>query len=162
MNAETIKRGLAGGILGGIVMAMWSMIVLWLTGVGFWAPLNFIAHTLWRGAPLDATFSFGVVVLGMVVHMMMSMVLGVVLAVIVHNVHQLGGTRGALVGTGMVFGLVVWLVMQYIVWRVVDTSAAAAFTPWVFALGHLMYGAATAAVLPLASPRGHGAAAPAT
>jgi hypothetical protein len=28
---------------GGVVMAMWSMIVLWLTGSGFWTPLNLSA-----------------------------------------------------------------------------------------------------------------------
>jgi hypothetical protein len=57
MNRQTLHSGALGGMLGGAMMAMWSMIVLWLTGVGFWTPLNLIAHTLWRGAPLDATFS---------------------------------------------------------------------------------------------------------
>jgi hypothetical protein len=44
-------------------MAIWSMIVLWLTGTGFWSPLNLIAHILWRGAPLGAAFSSGAQVL---------------------------------------------------------------------------------------------------
>jgi hypothetical protein len=57
MNRQTLHSGALGGMLGGAMMAMWSMIVLWLTGVVFWTPLNLIAHTLWRGAPLDATFS---------------------------------------------------------------------------------------------------------
>lgn len=40
MNAQTLKRGALAGMGGGVVMAMWSMIVLWLTGTGFWTPLN--------------------------------------------------------------------------------------------------------------------------
>jgi predicted lipid-binding transport protein (Tim44 family) len=64
MNQQALRSGALGGMLGGAMMAMWSMIVLWLTGVGFWTPLNLIAHTLWRGAPLGATFSWGGLLLG--------------------------------------------------------------------------------------------------
>jgi hypothetical protein len=82
MNRQALRSGALGGMLGGAMMAMWSMVVLWLTGVGFWTPLNLIAHTLWRGAPLDATFSWGALLLGMVVHMMMATLLGMVFAVV--------------------------------------------------------------------------------
>lgn len=46
MNKETLKRGALAGMGGGVVMAMWSMIVLRLTGTGFWSPLNLIANAL--------------------------------------------------------------------------------------------------------------------
>lgn len=147
MSAHTLKRGAVAGMAGGVVMAMWSMIVLWLTGVGFWSPLNLIAHTVWRGAPLGATFSGGALVLGLVIHMMMSMILGMVLAVGVRTVAQLGRNPVTLAMTGMAFGIVVWVVMQYGVWKAVDPAAAPLFTPWVFAVGHLMFGAATALVM---------------
>ncbi|AEA23552.1 hypothetical protein ATK30_4935 [Amycolatopsis echigonensis] len=141
MNKQALTRGALAGMAGGVVMAMWSMIVLLLTGSGFWTPLNLIAHTLWRSAPLDARFSIGGLVIGLVVHMMMSMVLGMVLAAVVGAVKPLGGDQVRRAATGMVFGIVVWLVMQYAVWKAVDPAAAPLFTPWVFALGHLMYGA---------------------
>jgi hypothetical protein len=92
---------------------------------------------------VNASFSVGGTVIGLVVHMMMSMVLGMALAAIVGTVRVLGADRVRRAGTGMVFGVVVWLVMQYVVWKVVDPTAAPLFTPWVFALGHLMYGVAT-------------------
>ncbi len=76
--------------------------------------------------------------------MMMSMGLGVVLAVGLRAVRPLAASPAALAITGMVFGLVVWAVMQYGIWPAIDAGAAPKFTPWVFALGHLMYGAATA------------------
>jgi hypothetical protein len=129
---------------GGMVMAMWSMIVLWLTGVGFWSPLNLIAHTVWRSAPLGVSFSVVALVIGLVLHMMMSMLLGMVLAVAVRSSRRLAGDPAARAMTGVVFGIVVWAVMQYALWRVVDPAAALAFTPWVFAIGHLMFGAVTA------------------
>jgi hypothetical protein len=49
MDRQALRSGALGGMLGGAMMAMWSMIVLWLPGVGFWAPLNLIARTVWRG-----------------------------------------------------------------------------------------------------------------
>lgn len=57
MKTSTVRAGVTGGVLGGMVMAFWSMTVLWYTGAGFWMPLNLIAHTFWRWAPLNGTFS---------------------------------------------------------------------------------------------------------
>jgi uncharacterized membrane protein YagU involved in acid resistance len=107
-------------------------------------PLNLIAHTLWRGAPLGATFSWGALVLGMVVHMMMATLLGMVFAVAAGRYLT---SRTSLLGAGMVYGVVVWLLMQYVIWPLVDDAAAQAFTAWVFAVGHLLYGVVTAIVV---------------
>lgn len=49
MNMQTVTRGALAGAVGGMVMAMWSMIVLWATHAGFWEPLNLIAHVLAGG-----------------------------------------------------------------------------------------------------------------
>lgn len=154
MSTDTIKRGALAGMAGGVVMAMWSMIALWADGTGFWTPLNLIAHTLWRGAPLDGSFSGAALVLGMVIHLMMSMMLGAVLAVSLAQVGALRQNLMTRLATGMGIGLVVWLVMQYGIWPLVDADAAPEFTPWVFALGHAMYGIATAWTLTRISATG--------
>lgn len=140
MSAKALKLGALGGVLGGAVMAIWTMIVFWLTGVGFWTPLNLIAHTVWRSAPLDATFSWGGPLLGMAVHLAMSILLGVVLAALVSATPGLARKPGATGIIGMVYGLGVWLVMQYALWPALDDAAADRFTPWVFAVGHVIYG----------------------
>ena len=144
MNKAALKRGALAGMGGGVVMAMWSMIALWLTGTGFWSPLNLIANTLWRGAPVGAAFSGTALALGLAAHMMMSMGLGMAFAVAVRAVPRLAASTVTLTMTGMMFGLAVWAVMQYGIWPAVDAAAAPRFTPWVFAVGHLMFGAATA------------------
>jgi hypothetical protein len=154
---QTLKRGALAGMGGGMVMAMWSMIVMWLTGAGFWTPLNLIANTVWRSAPLDARFSGGALVLGLVLHMMMSMGLGMAFAVAVRTVGRLAASPAVLAMTGMIFGIMVWVVMQYGIWHAIDAAAAPKFTPWVFALGHLMFGAATALLVGTGLVRhGHG------
>jgi hypothetical protein len=84
MNTQTrqaLRRGALAGMGGGMIMAMWSMIVLWLTGAGLWTPLNLIANTVWRPAPLGAAFSGGALALGLALHMMMSIGLGMAFAV---------------------------------------------------------------------------------
>jgi hypothetical protein len=147
MDAKVVRSGMLAGMFGGAVMAMWSMLVLAATGDGFWQPLNLIAHTVWRGAPLDGGFSAGALVLGLAIHMMTSATLGVVIAVAAHR------RRAAAVMVGMTVGLGVWLVNQYAVWPLLDSAAADRFTPWVFAVGHLMFGVAAAlAVLRLHGP----------
>ena len=51
MNARKIFQGALLGAAGGMAMAMWSMIALAATGDGFFAPVNLIAHAVWRDAP---------------------------------------------------------------------------------------------------------------
>lgn len=137
---EVLKRGALGGLAGGVVMAMWSMIVMWLIGVGFWTPLNLMAHTFWPSAPLDATFRPAALAIGLVVHLMMSVALGLVLAILVRAAGRIAASWAGLAAVGMAYGLVVWLVNQFVIWPMIDPLAAQAFTPWVFAVGHLMYG----------------------
>jgi hypothetical protein len=151
MNAANARVGALAGLLGGVVMAMWSMVVLAATGVGFWASVNLIAHTVWRGAPTDGSFSIAALLLGLMVHMGMSVVFGVILATLVG---RLAGTLPAVVA-GMTFGLVLWLVNQYVIWPAIDETTAQAFTPWVLAVGHLMFGLVAAALI-TRQPAGRG------
>lgn len=124
-------------------MAMWSMLALAAIGHGFWTPLNLIAHLVWRDAPLDGQFSGGALVLGLVIHMVTSMMIGVGISI---AAHQLRADRVRAAALGMAAGLVVWLVNQFGVWQALDSAAADQFTPWVFAVGHLMFGVVTGAV----------------
>jgi hypothetical protein len=53
-----LKRGAGVGMAAGAMMAMFSMLAMAVSGNGFWTPLNAIAHTLWKGAPLDGRFNW--------------------------------------------------------------------------------------------------------
>lgn len=153
MNKAVLQRGALGGVLGGIVMAMWSMIVLWLIGVGFWTALNLIAHTFWRDVPLDETFSWGGLIIGIVVHMVMSVAMGVGLALVLRAIPRVVSSPIIATVAGMVGGLVIWLIMQYGIWPVIDSAAANEFTPWVFAIGHVMFGAIVALTVSVPAAR---------
>ena len=134
------------GLTGGVVMAMISMIMMWLTGGGFWTPLNLIAHAAWRHAPLDGTFSGTAAVVGLAIHMAMAGFFGSLIAL---AARRLPGARSIVITIGLLFVAVIWPIMQYGAWRAIDPIAAADFTPWILAIGHLMFGlfAATIAAI---------------
>lgn len=133
MNLKTLRGRAVVGMAAGAMMAMFSMVAMAAAGDGFWTPVNLIAHTVWDGAPLDGEFSGGGLVLGMVVHMMLSMMLGII---VVQAAERLG--RGAL-ASGMLVAAVAY-VGQLIVWPVVAEPAFEAYTPWVLLVGHVMFG----------------------
>ncbi len=137
MSKAAVRAGVGGGIIGGLVMAIWLTFILWLTGTGFWTLLNLIANTFWRGAPLGPEFSGLAVVIGLVVHLLMSVLFGMLIAV---AAWRLPAPRSLVIAGGALFGSVLWAVMQYGIWRAADPAAARVITPWVFASAHLLFG----------------------
>lgn len=147
MGRAALRAGAIGGVLGGVMMAVWLMFILWLVGTGFWTLLNLIANTFWRGAPLGDTFTWQAVVIGLVVHVLMSVLFGTLIAL---AAWWLPWPRSLIIAGGALFGPALWLVMQYGIWHAADPAAAQVITPWVFAVAHLIFGvlaAATAAIV---------------
>ena len=143
MQGRTIRFGLLVGLTGGSLMALWAMVALGATGHGFFTPVNLIAHTLWRGAPLGGGFVPTAFVLGLAVHLAISTAVGTVLAWFV--------VRGSLDGS-VVFVLALGLgagawVVQAFAWPAVDSSASASFTPWVLAVAHVLFALGAALAL---------------
>ncbi|HZR54072.1 MAG TPA: OsmC family protein [Streptosporangiaceae bacterium] len=149
MNKAAIRAGVGGGILGGLVMAIWLTSILWLTGTGFWTLLNLIANTFWRAAPLGPQFNVLAVVIGLVVHLLMSMLFGVLIAA---AAWRLPAPRSLVIAAGALFGSVLWAVMQYGIWRAADPAAARVVTPWLFASAHLLFGLIVAAMAAIVIP----------
>lgn len=134
---RALRIGVPGGIAGGAVMAVWSMIAMWVTGAGFWTPLNLIAHTFYKSAPLDGTFSAPALLIGLAVHMTVASFFGTAIALIAQ---RLPGKRSLVIAAGILFIAVVWPVMQWGVWYQLDEVAAEWFPGWIFAVAHLMFG----------------------
>ena len=133
MQTARIKLGVIGGIVGGMAMGMWMMLYYLVAGLGFWSPLGYIGHFFLRQSDIN---SVGQVVLGAIVHMMMSMVLGGAIAAVFSPTSRITGmTRG------IVIGLVIWVVMQYGVLNAFDPVAYQGFIQWAFAVGHAFFGA---------------------
>jgi uncharacterized OsmC-like protein len=143
VNKATLRAAAFGGVLGGVMMAVWLMFILWLTGIGFWTLLNLITNTFWRAIPLDGKFNVWSLIIGLVVHVIVAFIFGSVIAL---AAWWLPWSRSLIIAGGALFGPVIWVLMQYGIWRAVDPAAAQIITPWVFAIAHLIFGVLAAAV----------------
>jgi len=85
---RALRVGVLAGIVAGAVMAVWSMAAMWVTGSGFWLPLNLIAHTFYRSAPLDARFSAPALLIGLAVHMTVASIFGIAIAALVQRLRK--------------------------------------------------------------------------
>lgn len=142
MTKATVRSAVIGGVLGGVMMAVWLMFILWLTGIGFWTLLNLITNTFWRAVPLDGKFSVWSLIIGLVAHVIVALIFGSLIAL---AAWWLPVSRTLIITSGALFGPIIWVVMQYGIWRAVDPAAAQIITPWVFAVAHLIFGVLAAA-----------------
>lgn len=140
-TSKTLKFGVLIGLVGGGAMALFAMAMMWATGRGFVTVVNVFAHTFWKGAPLDGTFSLAAFELGLAIHLVVSVVVGTAIA---YFVERGSLDAGIVILLGLGVGTVVWVVQAF-AWTALDSQAHAQFTPWILATAHLVFalGAAT-------------------
>ena len=108
--------GIVAGIIAGVVMAMFSMGYAGMMGMGFLTPLRLLAGPLYG---VDALIGgAGVLLVGLMVHMMVSAMYGVIFAALVGR----RTSGGAAAGWGLLYGAVVWAVMRYGVVPITDST----------------------------------------
>lgn len=140
---RALRLGVPAGIAAGAVFAVWSMAAMWITGNGLWVPLNLIAHTLYKSAPLNAAFSAPALAIGLAMHMTVASIFGTTMVALAR---WMPGARSLVIAGGILFVAVVWPVMQYGVWYSLDERAAEGFTDWIFAGAHLVFGLTAAGI----------------
>ncbi len=131
-----------GGIVGAIAMAMWAMMIALLSGMGIWTPVQLIAAT-WFGPAAMMHATVGVIMVGLITHMMMGAVLGVIFVMVLGMLRISAGP--ARLAWGVLFGLIVWVVNQFVLLPIVDPMMASHMAPWAFAMGHAVFGLVLAA-----------------
>jgi hypothetical protein len=145
-----IGRVLGAGIVASIVMGMVEMIYEAVGGAGFWSPLVFIAATLFRSlqsVPVPVPFTATAVIFGLMGHMMNSMIFGLIFASIFSRFPI---SRGTLVGIGVIYALAVFVVMWFLVVPAID-PVMLKLNGMVFAIAHMMWGAALGLIVPQSS-----------
>lgn len=144
------RRILIAGLVASLVMGMIEMIYEAVAGDGFWSPVIYIGATVLRGlqsVPIPVSFNFWGVVLGLMGHMMNSVILGLVFVAIFSRSVQ---SRGGLVVAGAIYALAIFFVMWYAVVPAVD-PVILNLNAIVFAIAHIMWGAALGLIVPQAS-----------
>lgn len=110
----TALIGIVAGVIAGISFAMFEMAVAAIMGNGFWTPLRMIAAIVLGQTVLMASSPQLVpVIVGAIVHMMLSAIYGMVFAVVAHFVTILRRDIPFLLVATTVFGLALWIVNFY-------------------------------------------------
>jgi hypothetical protein len=141
-----IRRPLVAGLVASLVMGMIEMLYEAVAGAGFWAAPVYIGATVLRGLQAvgsPVAFNFGGVVLGLMGHMMNSVIFGLIFAAIVSRRE---GSHGNLVGWAVIYALIVFFAMWYVVAPAID-PVLLNLNATVFAIAHIMWGAALGLVL---------------
>ena len=130
---------LVAGLVAGIVMAMWQMMVEAFGGNGFWSPSVYIAATLLRNlqsVAMPVPFDFVSVMVGLMGHMMNSVIFGLIFTFLIGaRFHSLVGQ----VVAGLIYGVVIFLVMQLIFVPILDPVMLRLNTI-AFLIAHMMFG----------------------
>jgi uncharacterized membrane protein YagU involved in acid resistance len=138
--------GAIAGMIGGAMMAMFTMLATaTYLNMGFFTPLYVIASPL-TGRQVMMTamhggafyFALGPAVLGLIVHMMWSALWGIIFGLIASGLHLRGV---AAVIAGMVYGVLVMLVMNFVVLPIVGApNLLNLLGATTFIIGHLLFG----------------------
>jgi hypothetical protein len=144
---RALLSGAAGGLIGGMMMAMFSMLIA-IGEDGFWAPVRGITSVVFGDEHYSGDFAFWPVATGAMGHMMNAMVLGIVFAVLASMLAPRISSM-VLGMAGAVYGLAVWAVMVLAVAPALQSSDlfTDSIPQWAWIAGHLMFGVITAMIV---------------
>lgn len=128
--------GIVAGVIAGVAMAAVAMMLMPLVGRAFLTPVKLMAGTFQGEAAVGG--GAGTVLLGAMIHMVMSALFGLIFALIVHALGW--GSVGALIVAGIVWAVLLFLVNQYVTLRIVDKVMAERMPPLAFLASHVVYG----------------------
>lgn len=133
--ADTIFAGSLAGMVGGILYASFAMGTSIMNGADILSPFRLTGAALIGAGALDG--GTGVVIYGLLLHVLTSIVWGTVFAAILPHEASLAATMVA----GLIYGLVVMLVMLYLVLPIANPVMREAVDGTTsFTMEHLIYG----------------------
>jgi hypothetical protein len=147
---EALRGGVVAGLIGGIVLSVFLVLLNVMRGYDPWVPLKMAAYPLLGELALDTGFELTPVALGFTIHLALSVGWGMLFAVLFY-----GMSRAATLATSLAWGIVVWLVMFYLVLPIGGAGHLVRGAPKGFAaLEHLLFGLSIGlGFLPFQRPR---------
>ncbi len=145
---DWIKYGALGGLIAGIVFAMFEMIMAAVLdgSDAFFMPLRMIGATvLGQDALMPSYALVKAASAGVIVHMVLSVFFGVVFGLAAAALPALTRTRGTLLVAASLYGLLLWLVNFYVIARIAgwpwfpdQTNLAVQFVAHTFLFGTVL------------------------
>jgi hypothetical protein len=137
--------GAIAGLFGGLAMITAAALLAGSYGYDTWFQLKAIASlALGPAAVAQVGFVVGPVLLGLAIHLAVSALLGALFAISTRRILRLPSDFGAPAVSGLVFGLLIWLV-AYLAVPALLPQLMAVYAP-AFILQHIIYGTVTGLV----------------
>ncbi|MBI4319476.1 MAG: hypothetical protein HY675_13390 [Chloroflexi bacterium] len=110
-SSDLLVHGIIGGIVAGIVFAIFEMAAAATMGLSFFDPVRLIASLAIGTQALSPAFPLATAVItGLVVHLVLSAVYGVIFVYLLALTNQISTSVGLLLLFGTIFGLALWVV----------------------------------------------------
>ena len=140
-----ILAGLIAGAVAGSTMAVVFMIAAAGAREPVYRPFQWVAATLLGDAALLPSAGVGTVVMGIVAHFVIAILLSGLFSTL-----TMSRRRPFVAAAGFLYGALVWVIMQYLVFPSGVNLAWIARVPrTVFAIAHLVFGASLLSIIPI-------------
>ncbi len=146
INENNIKYSALSGVMGGIVMIVFVMLVS-LSEKGFWAPIRAISSALGmnvKGSAAQYDFFVAPVMTGIVIHIIFSMLLGVLFFIVLYETLKDYSLITGL-SVAAAWGFVLYIIIFIVLLRLPIFSGGRIITDvvpqWAWMLGYIIFGA---------------------
>ena len=135
--------GAVAGLIGGLVMALVGAVISASLGGDIWLEAKQIAAVVYGpAAAAQSVFAAGPVLVGSLLHLLVSTALGAVFGIVTRRIFHLTSEFGTPLMAGLIYGLLIWLVDYFVVLPLINPLLRETYAP-AFIIQHLVYGAVT-------------------
>jgi hypothetical protein len=132
--------GAIAGLAGGVAMAVVAALLSASMGQDIWHESKRIAAIVYGPAALAVPgFDLGPVLVGSLIHLLVSAVLGALFGIVTRRWLHLTSDFGTPVMAGLVYGLLIWMAAYFVVLPVLNPALLDVYTP-AFIIQHVAYG----------------------
>jgi hypothetical protein len=135
--------GAVAGLGGGIAMAIIGAMISASLGGDIWLESKQIAAVVYGPAAIARSgFVAGPVIVGTLLHLIVSAALGAIFGILTRRVLRLTSEFGTLIMAGLIYGLLIWMIAYFLVLPFFNPTLRETYAP-AFIVQHLVYGAVT-------------------
>ena len=131
--------GAIAGLAGGVAMAVVAALLSASMGQDIWHEPKRIAAIVYGPAALASGFDLGPVLLGTLLHLVVSALLGAIFGIVTRRWLHLTSDFGTPVMAGLVYGLLIWMAAYFVVLPLFNPALLEVYPP-AFIIQHVAYG----------------------
>lgn len=143
--------GAVAGLVAGAAMLVVAAILTAALGGDPWLEAKAIAAPFFGPTVMRPGFEAGPVIVGTIIHFIVSAVLGAIFSIIKRRILKLPSDMGVPVLAGLIYGFVIWAAAYFVILPIVNPFLRGQYAP-TFIIQHLVYGVVLGIVYAILRP----------